>query len=111
MDHDAFENTVEELCLSRRADEETEHGKRGETYRDLFRLEMGSMTVYRLRLRCSGGLKFLPIDRQHWAAYMGSRGTSLFIWITLLHASVNFFIHSFFTITTRQFKEKGLINS
>ncbi|OQV18864.1 hypothetical protein BV898_07118 [Hypsibius exemplaris] len=78
MDHDAFENTVEAECLSRRAGNHNNSSQTGETFRDLFHLEMGSMTVYRMRLRCSGGLQFSPMAKQHWAAYMGTHGTSLF---------------------------------
>ena len=75
MDHDAYENIVELECTSHHT---ADRQKTAEPYRDLFHLNMGSMTVYRLKLRCSDGSKFLPLKTQPWAAYMGTHGDSLF---------------------------------
>ncbi|XP_055329557.1 uncharacterized protein LOC129582151 isoform X2 [Paramacrobiotus metropolitanus] len=50
-----------------------------ESYRDLFELKMGAMTVYRKRLQCYPNGQILPAAKQSWSAYMGTTGSGDFL--------------------------------
>lgn len=72
---DDLRETAEMECIALRTGNTVEPS---ETYRDLFQLRMGAMTVYRKRLRCRPHGTILPWKYQSWGAYMGTRGDSLF---------------------------------
>ncbi|XP_071958463.1 uncharacterized protein [Antedon mediterranea] len=86
MDHDAYEQVVEDECKGNNSDslkkaEEILLTDPLKMYP--FNLHMGEMTVYRLHLTCACAqppcARVLPFRQQAWPSYLGARANSLYV--------------------------------
>ncbi|XP_014669211.1 PREDICTED: uncharacterized protein LOC106810388 isoform X2 [Priapulus caudatus] len=87
MDHDAYEAAITKECVTVGDDDSGTF--ESQTEYNPYNVHMGQMTVYRLRLSCrckpevdpdkhKHCSKMLPLEKQAWAAYMGTFGTSYY---------------------------------
>ncbi|XP_033758720.1 uncharacterized protein LOC117341022 [Pecten maximus] len=91
LDHDKYQHVVTQECLRASGHAHSDDHSQT-TFQSLetfnpYKINMGQMTVYRLRLTCKCSSvpnnsttqrcgRTLPFDQQQWSAYMGSKGDS-----------------------------------
>ncbi|XP_060079842.1 uncharacterized protein LOC132559243 [Ylistrum balloti] len=91
FDHDKYQHVVTQECLQASGHAHSD-GQSKTTFQSLetfnpYKINMGQMTVYRLRLTCKCSSvphnstnqlcsRTKPFDQQQWSAYMGSKGDS-----------------------------------